>query len=135
MAAERPPRSSYVAWDRATLRWASVFRWYGSAVRDGLDVAATAGLSAGWASNAASPSVPACSRWRGPGGRRGRDAPFAVARPLDAQQPARYQRASDTLRYTGDNPFRMYWVRGTDTIGPPRHSRSVCPLGRREAVP
>lgn len=24
MAAERPPRSSYVAWDRATLRWADI---------------------------------------------------------------------------------------------------------------
>jgi ABC-2 type transport system permease protein len=28
------------------LRWASVFRWYGSAVRDGLDVASAAGLTA-----------------------------------------------------------------------------------------
>jgi ABC-2 type transport system permease protein len=29
------------------LRWASVFRWYGSAVRDGLDLANFAGLTAG----------------------------------------------------------------------------------------
>jgi ABC-2 type transport system permease protein len=33
--------------DLEWLRWASVFRWYGSAVREGLDVAATAGLVGG----------------------------------------------------------------------------------------
>jgi hypothetical protein len=47
---------------------------------------------------------------------------FATA---GAQAPARYRVARDTLRYEMDNPYRMYWVRGTDTLGLPQHELSV----------
>lgn len=49
----------------------------------------------------------------------------ASATTAGSQEPPRYVRAPDTLRYESDNPFRMYWVHGTDTIGAPRHGRSV----------
>ena len=42
-----------------------------------------------------------------------------------AQTAPRYQVAADTLRYTIRNPFRVYWLRGTDTIGAPQDVRSV----------
>jgi hypothetical protein len=45
--------------------------------------------------------------------------------PARAQTAPRYLVRADTLRYETDNPFRMYWVRGTDTIGAPRRSRAV----------
>ncbi|MGE3525961.1 MAG: hypothetical protein AB7I33_08565 [Gemmatimonadales bacterium] len=45
--------------------------------------------------------------------------------PLAAQLPARYQASPDTLIYTIDNPFCLYWVSGADTIGDPMHERSV----------
>lgn len=49
----------------------------------------------------------------------------AGATTAPSQEPPRYFRAPDTLRYASDNPFRMYWVRETDTIGAPKHGRSV----------
>ena len=42
-----------------------------------------------------------------------------------AQAPARYLVQHDTIRYETLNPFRMYWARGTDTIGNPVRERSV----------
>jgi hypothetical protein len=36
---------------------------------------------------------------------------------LVAQAPAQYLVQHDTVRYELVNPFRMYWARGTDTIG------------------
>jgi hypothetical protein len=39
--------------------------------------------------------------------------------------PARYLVARDTLSYELDNPFRLYWVRGADTVGAPQHQHSV----------
>lgn len=42
-----------------------------------------------------------------------------------AAQATQYAARRDTLRYTVDNPYRMYWLRGADTIGPPRHELSV----------
>lgn len=41
-----------------------------------------------------------------------------------AQAPS-YAARHDTLRYTIDNPYRMYWLRGADTIGPARRELSV----------
>lgn len=49
----------------------------------------------------------------------------ALASSLSAQQPAHYRVQRDTLFYRVENPFRMYWLNGTDTIGPPVHSVSV----------
>ena len=48
-----------------------------------------------------------------------------IAAPLAAQQTAHYAVQRDTLRYELDNPFRMYWVRGSDTIGDRAHGRTV----------
>lgn len=48
-----------------------------------------------------------------------------VAAPLAAQQPAHYAVQRDTLRYELTNPFRMYWVRGADTIGDRVTGRTV----------
>lgn len=48
-----------------------------------------------------------------------------LAPVVGAQRPARYQIAPETLRYEMENPFRMYWVRGADTVGAPQHERSV----------
>ena len=42
-----------------------------------------------------------------------------------AQAVPRYQIVNDTLAYEMDNPFRMYWVRGSDTIGVPQYEHSV----------
>ena len=47
-----------------------------------------------------------------------------VSMAASAQAP-HYQVAHDTLRYEMDNPFRMYWVSGADTIGTPQHELSV----------
>lgn len=55
-------------------------------------------------------------------------APAAVR----AQAP-RYRVPADTQRYTRDNPFRMYWVRGADTIGTPRRELGVEARAWREA--
>ena len=49
---------------------------------------------------------------------------LAGATSASAQAP-RYVARHDTLRYTIDNPYRMYWLRGADTIGPARHELSV----------
>lgn len=49
---------------------------------------------------------------------------MAGAASASAQAP-RYAAQHDTLRYTIDNPYRMYWLRGADTIGPARHELSV----------
>lgn len=51
-------------------------------------------------------------------------AVIARAASVSAQAP-RYAARHDTLRYAIDNPYRMYWVRGADTIGPVRHEVSV----------
>ena len=48
-----------------------------------------------------------------------------VAPIAGAQAPPRYRVSADTLRYTIRNPFRMYWVKGTDTTGTPQDARSV----------
>jgi len=48
--------------------------------------------------------------------------PGAASAP--AQAP-RYSARPDTLRYLIDNPYRMYWVHGADTVGPPRDEVSV----------
>lgn len=48
-----------------------------------------------------------------------------VAITLSAQQPSHYRVQRDTLFYRIENPFRMYWMNGADTIGPPVHSVSV----------
>lgn len=42
-----------------------------------------------------------------------------------AAQAPQYAARHDTLRYTIDNPYRMYWLRGADTIGPARREVSV----------
>ncbi len=49
---------------------------------------------------------------------------FAGAASAAAQAP-QYAARHDTLRYTIDNPYRMYWLRGADTIGPARRELSV----------
>jgi len=49
---------------------------------------------------------------------------LAGAASASAQAP-RYAARQDTLRYIIDNPYRMYWLRGADTIGPARHELSV----------
>lgn len=49
---------------------------------------------------------------------------LATPAALAAQRPS-YGVIADTLRYTTDNPFRLYWLRGGDTIGPSQHERSV----------
>ena len=38
-----------------------------------------------------------------------------------AQQPARYRGHPDTVYVQTYNPFRMYWVRGADTVGAPQN--------------
>ena len=48
-----------------------------------------------------------------------------LAAQLPAQQPAHYAIQRDTLRYELDNPFRMYWARGADTIGDRVRGRTV----------
>lgn len=40
------------------------------------------------------------------------------AASLSAQQPTHYRVQRDTLYYRVENPFRMYWMNGADTIGP-----------------
>ena len=49
---------------------------------------------------------------------------LAVVAGASAQAP-QYAARHDTLRYTIDNPYRMYWLRGADTIGPARRELSV----------
>jgi hypothetical protein len=49
---------------------------------------------------------------------------LAAIGPALAQSPA-YRAQADTLYYEGSNPFRMFWLRGSDTVGPPRLERSV----------
>ena len=52
-------------------------------------------------------------------------AALAPAAPAQSRPVARYLVAPDTLRYELDNPYRMYWMRGADTLGDPRHEHSV----------
>ena len=40
-------------------------------------------------------------------------------------QAVAYSARHDTLRYAIDNPYRMYWLHGADTVGPERHEESV----------
>jgi len=40
-------------------------------------------------------------------------------------QSVAYSARHDTLRYAIDNPYRMYWLHGADTVGPERHEESV----------
>jgi hypothetical protein len=49
----------------------------------------------------------------------------AATVPAGARAQARYLPSADTLRYESYNPYRMYWLRGADTLGRPVESRSV----------
>lgn len=44
---------------------------------------------------------------------------------MHAQGLPAYRLTGDTLRYAMDNPFRMYWIVGGDSIGEPRRARSI----------
>lgn len=48
----------------------------------------------------------------------------AGAAPLEAQVAARYLPATDTLRYLSENTYRMFFVRGSDTLGTPATTRT-----------
>lgn len=52
-------------------------------------------------------------------------AAFLAAADVAPSQAPRYAARHDTLRYTIDNPFRMYWLHGSDTVGPQQHEVSV----------
>lgn len=47
------------------------------------------------------------------------------AAPAAAQGPPTYHVQADSVRFAIDNPFRMYWLKGTDTLGAPQHEQSV----------
>lgn len=52
-------------------------------------------------------------------------APLGAWAAVAPAQAARYAARRDTLHYTVDNPFRMYWLHGSDTVGPQQHELSV----------
>ncbi len=47
------------------------------------------------------------------------------AAPAAAQEYSTYQPQADAIWYQTDNPFRLYWVRGGDTIGTPYRNVGV----------
>lgn len=52
-------------------------------------------------------------------------AALCVAAQSVRAQAARYSARRDTLRYTVINPFRTYWLHGSDTVGPEQRELSV----------